>query len=179
MRVTGIVACLLLSLATTACTNTPQATPVPASPFDPAAVACVDAHPSPPPFFAGEHLEGGANGSSGSFTVACPMLVNPRHIDWRTAVIAKDDRTISIYFFGGTICSGVLQRVEVAETPATVTIDLYLGVAPLVKPSEERVCDAIGHSYVAVVRLAEPLGTRQLKTPPMSSDHYPTVVSHL
>jgi hypothetical protein len=126
--------------------------------------------------FAGENVASAH--ARGSFTVACLMLVNPHPIDWSAAVVAKDDRTVSIYFLGGTICTGVLQRVEVAETQTTVTIILYLGVARPVPALPGISCDMYGQPFATVVKLADPLANRQLKTPHPAGDGYP-LVSHL
>lgn len=184
MRITGFLGCLLLSLTAIGCTSGPRETAVstvaPPFTYDHAAVACVNAHPTPPPLFAGENIASAH--AAGRFTVACPMLVDPRVTDWSAAVVAKDDRTISIYFLSGTMCTGVLQRIEVAETQTTVTVSLYLGVlrvAPGVFEAPPGFsCAMYGVPSATVVKLAAPLGNRQLKTP-RSDDGYRTFVSHL
>ena len=169
----------MLSLAATGCTSGPRVTTMsteaPPSPYVRAAVACVNAHRTPPPSFADENL-------AYPFTVACPMLVNPRPPDWSVAVVAKDDRTILISFTSGTLCTGVLQHVELAETPTTVTVTLYLGVLRIepgvVQAPPGFSCDMYGVPSATVVKLAAPLANRQLITP-HSGDGDRTFVSHL
>jgi hypothetical protein len=105
------------------------------------------------------------------------MLVNPYPIDWSAAVVAKDDRTVSIYFVGGTICTGLLQRVEVAGTQTTVTIIPYLGVVRPLPALPGISCDEYGLFFATAVKLAEALGNRQLKTRHPGDGHL--FVSHL
>lgn len=178
VRIAGMAGCVVLLLAATACTTATGTTapPTPTPTFDPAAVACANAQPAPPPDFAGENL--GSSGPSGRFTVACPMLIDPHPVGWYAAVVAKDDRTVTIYFMGGIICSGLLQRVDVVETETEVTVSIYLGVARVLVPSGRGVCNASGQLFATVVRLATPLGKRQLTTPHLASDG-PPVVTHL
>jgi hypothetical protein len=126
--------------------------------------------------FAGEYVA--TAHAAGNFTLACPTLVNPYPIDWSAAIVAKDDRTVSIYFVGGTLCTGLLQRVEVAETQTTVTVIPYLGVARPLPSLPGISCDAYGLSFATVVKLAEALGNRQLKTRRPAGDGRP-FVSHL
>jgi hypothetical protein len=106
------------------------------------------------------------------------MLVNSYPIDWSAAVVAKDDRTVRISFVAGTLCTGLLQRVEVAETQTTVTIIPYLGVARPLPALPGISCDMYGLGFATVVKLADSLGNRQLKTRHPAGDGH-LFVSHL
>jgi hypothetical protein len=107
------------------------------------------------------------------------MLINPRLVHWNGAVVAKDDRTVSIYFSGGSACMGALQRVEARESQSAVTLSVYLGVARILNPDSPFVCNAIGYADATTVELAAPLGARRLDTSSPSGTGDPPVVAHL
>lgn len=106
------------------------------------------------------------------------MLVKPRLIGWSASVVASDDRTVTVYFSGGNICTGILQRIEVIETPTRVTFHVYLGVARIIKPTPHLGCTDEGHGYATTVELAAPLGGRQIDTS-LPAIPGPPAVSHL
>jgi len=168
--------CLPLLALVSACQSQPGSPPIP---LDPAAVACVAAHPAPPALFAGETVTVDTDVLRGKYVAACSMLINPRLVRWNGAVVAKDDRTVSIYFSGGNACMGALQRVEATESQRAVTLSVYLGVARILKPDSRFVCNAIGYANATTVELAAPLGARHIDTSSPSGPGDPSVVAHL
>jgi hypothetical protein len=168
--------CLPLIVLVSACQSQPGSPPIP---LDPAAVACVAAHSTPPALFAGETVTVGSEVLRGKYVAACTMLINPRLVHWNGAVVAKDDRTVSIYFSGGSACMGALQRVEATESQSVVTLSVYLGVARILKPDSRFVCNAMGYANATTVELAAPLAARHIDTSWASGTGDPPVVAHL
>lgn len=147
--------------------------------LDPAAVACVSRHPAPPPFFAGERITVAGVTLGGQYVVPCPMLIIPDFTVWDGAVVGRDDRTVTLYFPGGNICTGFPLRVDVSETSTRVVFSVYLGVARVVHPNAQFGCTTEGHEYITTVKLSSPLGSRQIDAPGLARGGNPRIVAHL
>jgi hypothetical protein len=83
--------------------------------------------------------------------------VDPRGFD--TATIGDDDRTVTIDFVSGIEPCYVLDHVDVAYGPDTVTITLYEGHQPT---NEDIACIDIGVFKRVIVTLEEPLAGRTI-----------------
>lgn len=85
-------------------------------------------------------------------------LVDPQVVAWRTWR-AVDDRTLEVTVTAGpTDCYGA--DPEVAESEAAVRIRVRVGLLPQAAGKE---CPAIAVESVVLVRLAAPLGTRNVE----------------
>lgn len=85
-------------------------------------------------------------------------LVNPRVVPWRTWR-AVDDRTLEVTVTAGpTNCYGA--EPEVVESEAAVRVRVRVGMLPDAAGKE---CPAIALESVVPVRLAAPLGTREVE----------------
>jgi hypothetical protein len=83
-------------------------------------------------------------------------------VRWERAEPVRDSRELLVYgtLQGGPPCA-VLSRVDLAETPRTVTVTVWVG------RRAGAVCDGpqpdLGYPYVTRVRLEAPLGDRRLR----------------
>lgn len=85
-----------------------------------------------------------------------PGMIDVRPIPW-TDYEVLDDRTIRVFFTSGVEPCYVLDRVEVAYNPDTVTVTLYQGTAP---DARDTACIEIAVEKAVDVTLEEPLGGR-------------------
>ncbi len=89
-----------------------------------------------------------------------PGTVDPLPHAWERIEVGEDDRTLTVLYVGGTQDCYQLDRVEVRERPATVTVTVYEGLRPDLPP--DAACIEIGVYKAATVVLTEPLGDREL-----------------
>lgn len=84
--------------------------------------------------------------------------VDARPIPWETAQVLDGGDRIQLGYTSGVAPCHVLQRIEVVETDAVVTITLHEGRAP----GEGQMCIQIAESKTTVAHLDAPIGTRSL-----------------
>jgi hypothetical protein len=99
-----------------------------------------------------------------TYAVPCDALTPQGDGRWEVLVVAPDDRTIRIYFIGGTTGdrSGLLRNVTVAEAASEVSIRIESG-GDTVGPGSAG--SAVGQNYVTQITLSRPLAGRKLSGP--------------
>jgi hypothetical protein len=108
-----------------------------------------------------------------TYAVPCNALSAQGEGRWEVLVVGPDDKTIRIYFIGGTVGdrSGLLRTVIVNETASTVTIQIEVGGDPSNLGGGS---SAVGQMYVTQIVLSRRLAGRALTGPNNSG-----VVEHL
>jgi hypothetical protein len=115
-----------------------------------------------------------AAGPTGFFTggvtyaAPCPALTDAGTQLWSVVVVAHDDKTVRVYFVGGTMQDrcGLLRSVTIRETATTVSIALESGVDPSSRQgASSQACSAVGQAYVTQVLLASELGSKTVNGP--------------
>ena len=98
------------------------------------------------------------------YAIPCSALSPGGEGRWEVLVVGHDDKTIRIYFIGGTVGdrSGLLRTVNIDETSSKVTIQLEVGGDPSNPGSAS---SAVGQSYVTQILLSQPLAGRTLAGP--------------
>jgi hypothetical protein len=99
-----------------------------------------------------------------TYAVPCNALSSEGEGRWEVLVVGPDDKTIRIYFIGGTTGdrSGLLRKVNVNETPTKVTIQIEVGSDPSYPLGAS---SAVGQTYVTQIVLSHPLAGRTLTGP--------------
>lgn len=86
-----------------------------------------------------------------------PGMVDVKPIGWETAERVGDGTTLLVSYWSGVEPCAVLDRVEVEETPDSVTVTLFQGADPRART---QVCIEIAEYRAVEVDLAAPLGDR-------------------
>jgi hypothetical protein len=87
-------------------------------------------------------------------------MANVRPHPFESATPIGDETRLEVRFWGGVEPCFVLDRVEVREDAAAVTVTLYAGSDPA-RP--DAMCIEIAVSMAVVVRLDAPLGARAIR----------------
>ncbi len=80
-------------------------------------------------------------------------------LPFESATPGADGKTVRVVWWSGVEPCNVLDHVEVAETPAMVTITLYEGHDP---DAQEVACIELAVQKSTLVELEQPLGDRKL-----------------
>ncbi|MGH2808667.1 MAG: hypothetical protein ACRDKT_15490 [Actinomycetota bacterium] len=84
-----------------------------------------------------------------------PDIVDPRPVDWDKA--KRKGRKVTVFYYSGVKeCYG-LHHIDVNETDRKVTITVFDGTRP-----EVEVCIEIAQRVRSIVKLARPLGNREI-----------------
>ena len=102
---------------------------------------------------------GGDGGSGAEFTTPRPGMVDPRPVAFEEAIVADDDRTITVFYWSGVEPCSVLDRVEVEPGETEVVITLFEGGDP---EAQGVACIAIAQRKAVQVVLDEPVAGRDV-----------------
>lgn len=89
-----------------------------------------------------------------------PGMANLHPIGFDKVVVGDDDRTLTIFFWSGVEPCYVLDHVDVAETPDTITITLFQGNDP---SAGDVACIEIAELKKVVVQLDAPVAGRAIE----------------
>ena len=107
-----------------------------------------------------------------------PGTNSPKPVAWDNAIVAADDRTLTVSYEAGAAPCFVLDRVEKDYGEGFVTVTLYAGTDPTAGPVLS--CLSIGILSHTLVELSEPLGGRELldgaRTPTPETVRVPDLV---
>lgn len=100
-----------------------------------------------------------------TYASACPSLTPDTHpVPWTVAVVASDDRQVSVYYPGGTGPCERLQRIVVSYGRTDITIDIFLGSAPQGGAGARAACSTAARAYVTNVLLSGRASGRILRS---------------
>ncbi|MBP2707287.1 hypothetical protein JOL79_26235 [Microbispora sp. RL4-1S] len=152
MRKIWLAALLTLAVA---CGETPSDTTASAPSAPPTHT------PAPPPASTTPGAPGPASAPAPAPSLVTPAghTVRTRKVRWLDATPSADGRSLEIVWWSGVEPCNVLDRVEVAETPKTVTVTLYEGTDPR---SPDVACIDIALKKRTAVALKAPLDGRKV-----------------